>query len=230
MRTLLLLAIISLSSAYVSPHWYTQCFRRNLRVGDLIRVKGSIISGATRWTCNIAMSEMNNIILHADHRIRPTRVEGARGTYVNIRPGMGGWVHKNYHAAIPFSGGPFEMSFRIIAENTVEVVYNSTTFAGTTYNRGKHIPLSVVRQIDCNGDLMDVTFHGDMMRDKVLPVKSRSDCMMFPPSPPPRSRSREHPHHSHSHDWSHSHSHSDSGSHDRGFDDFNIELPRFGRD
>ncbi|CAJ0567336.1 unnamed protein product, partial [Mesorhabditis spiculigera] len=196
MRALLLLAIISLSSAYVSPHWYTQCFRRNLRVGDVIRVKGSIISGATRWTCNIAMSEMNNIILHADHRIRPTRVEGARGTYVNIRPGMGGW----------------------------------TTFAGTTYNRGKHIPLSVVRQIDCNGDLMDVTFHGDMMRDKVLPVKSRGDCMMFPPSPPPRSRSREHPHHSHSHGWSHSHSHSDSGSHDRGFDDFNIELPRFGHD
>ncbi|CAJ0567343.1 unnamed protein product, partial [Mesorhabditis spiculigera] len=237
MRLPLFLIFAATANCYVSPHWYTQCFRRVLKVGDIITIKGHVITGATRWTCNIAESEMNNIIIHADHRIHPTPAEGAWGTHVNARPGMGAWNYDAGHGAIPFAGGPFEFTFRILDPMTVEIYYKNATWTGTSYRRPS-IALESSRQIDCNGDVLDVTFHGDMMRDKVLPVKSRSDCLVLPKEKPPR-RHDSRDDHRHSHDDHYHHHHgSDSQSSEEwpkkdengqqgkdAWDAYNIEVP-----
>ncbi|CAJ0575871.1 unnamed protein product, partial [Mesorhabditis spiculigera] len=227
MRLVLLLVVVAgVANAYIDRHDYTQCFKRNLRVGDVITVRGKILNGATRWTCNIAMSELNNLIIHADHRIRPTSVEGAYGTHVTARIGTTKWLNDNFKAAIPFTSGPFELVFSIVSEGIVEIVYKNAVFNGTSFDRGTNIPLSVVRQIDCSGDLIDITFHGDMMRDKVLPVANR-DCLMFPPEPAPQRRPPvkrpifdRHLRRDHDRDnkWG------DSDSKERGFNGFNIET------
>ncbi|CAJ0567335.1 unnamed protein product, partial [Mesorhabditis spiculigera] len=156
MWLLLCFGLFCAASGYKDPHWFVQCFDRPLRVGDAIT--------------------MNNMIIHADHRIQPGPGEGTNGTHLNCRNNMGPWVREEHFSKIPFAGGPFELTFRIAAINSVHVHYASGVWQGATYARGGNVPLHTARQIDCNGDLTGVTFHGPVMRGIVRAAKSRPDC------------------------------------------------------
>ncbi|CAJ0567342.1 unnamed protein product, partial [Mesorhabditis spiculigera] len=174
MGVLFVLLFISVADAFLSLHSYTQCIRQ-LRVGDVITIKGHVIAGARQWKCSIAEHGMNNSIIHADHRISTGR--GNPCTVLNASSGSDWETEEVKSGSVPFIAGPFEMSFRILEEWMVEVYYKNASWAGTTYKRNETVPLSTARQVECHGDVLDVSFHGVRMTGKVEPVDSRDDCL-----------------------------------------------------
>ncbi|CAJ0567341.1 unnamed protein product, partial [Mesorhabditis spiculigera] len=234
--------------AHVDLRYYTQCFKRELRVGDQITAKGYIIPGAMRWTCAVQMSDGKNLQLHLDHRIKPQKGEGSRGTHINSRPGTSGWNKELYHAQMPYSEGEkFEIQLRFTGERAININFINGAWSGTTFSR-PNVPLSVARQITCYGDVKDVTFQADVMRDKVSEEKTR-DCLTLPDSsqplpPPPPEKPHHHHHHPHppkgkgphrhhhknngkggsSSSGTGSDSHQQGGSDEDGFDGFNVVV------
>ncbi|CAJ0575842.1 unnamed protein product, partial [Mesorhabditis spiculigera] len=128
----LLFTIASYVNAFLSLHHYTQCLVRPLRVGDVITIKGHVIAGAEQWKCSISLQGMNHVIIHADHRITTGR--GNPCTVLNSRFRTE-WGEEYVKDIVPFSGGPFQMTFRILEELMVEVYYKDVAWPGTSYAR-----------------------------------------------------------------------------------------------
>ncbi|CAJ0580540.1 unnamed protein product, partial [Mesorhabditis spiculigera] len=152
-------AATSWNSVHVAYENWKICLTRNLQVGDVVKVKGTLAAKAVRWTCNIEMESRNGVFIHADHRI------AAKSTVYNMKyPGQR-WPKEAHFSKVPYKAGQdFEIHFTIKSAKSVEVSYGSgAKWGGALFTKSNTIPnpgLENMRMIRCDGDMSNVMFAG----------------------------------------------------------------------
>ncbi|CAJ0580371.1 unnamed protein product, partial [Mesorhabditis spiculigera] len=155
----ILVVLIQVAAGYVGYQDNQICISRDIQIGDVIALRGTLLPGAQRWSCSLESATPNGaVFILADHLIYKNET-----TYSSKYAGDAWPIALNY-GPVPYTPpATFIIVFTISGLNQVIINYQNSPLVDDGGNQFDQqmawTGFENIRKIRCDGDISGVAWN-----------------------------------------------------------------------